>query len=168
MNNTYIDYLINSYKSKGIVIDTNILLLLFIGEFNVNMIENYSRTSIFTEEEFCILKNICNYMNKIIITPNILTEVNNLSKGLNPSYYLRFQEIVENLTEKNFSSKVLCRNELFSKFGITDVSILKIAEEGFLVITDDNKLFGYLRNSKLPVMSWNEIKNVIWSDILKI
>lgn len=165
-SNTYLSYLIMNYKNIGAVIDTNIMLLYFIGQYDINLIEKFERTDTFTKEEFKILKNIINKMKEIKITPNILTEINNFTKRMDNNYYDTFRTITKDFNEQYFSTKKLCSNEFFYKFDITDISILEIAKMGYLVITNDKKLVGLIRSLKLDVLYWYDIKNLIWQDIL--
>jgi len=74
----YIRSLFQSYKQKGILIDTNILLLWFVGTVNRGRISQFNRTEKFLPEDYDLLVSILSYFSKIVTTPNVLTEVNSL------------------------------------------------------------------------------------------
>jgi hypothetical protein len=75
--------LIESYRQRGILIDTNILLLWLVGSVNRQRTSKFNRTQQFTVEDYDILLRLLEYFfPKIITTPNILTEVNTLANQL--------------------------------------------------------------------------------------
>ena len=78
----YIIELLQRYRGKGVLLDTNILLLYFVGAFNPEEIPRFKRTKMFTVEDHDTLVGILGYFEKIVTTPNILTEVSNLSGQL--------------------------------------------------------------------------------------
>lgn len=71
--------LFTQYRQKGILIDTNILLLYFVGTVNRARISRFNRTEKFTPEDYDTLIEIINFFPKRVTTPNILTEVNSLT-----------------------------------------------------------------------------------------
>lgn len=74
----YIGELFKKYKQRGILIDTNILVLWFVGTVNKSRISQFNRTEQFVPEDYDTLVAILDYFSQIITTPNILTEVNSL------------------------------------------------------------------------------------------
>jgi hypothetical protein len=79
-----INQLLGRYKSRGILIDTNLLLLYFVGKYDPRRILSFGRTKsrAFTLEDFKLLLVVFDYFDRVITTPNILTEVSNLSSKL--------------------------------------------------------------------------------------
>ncbi len=74
MNDSYIQSVITKYKSKGILVDTNILLLFFVGSSNPARISRFPRTEQFDESDFELLLSAFQSFSKIISTPHILDE----------------------------------------------------------------------------------------------
>ena len=74
----YLDSLFARYCQKGILVDTNILLLLFVGRVNRKRISQFKRTQQFVSEDYDLLSNIVSQFVAVVTTPNILTEVNSL------------------------------------------------------------------------------------------
>ncbi len=73
----WMEELIYKYSNKGLLIDTNILLLYFVGSFDRQHIEKFKRTSQFTIKDFDYLVILLDRFDTLVTTPNILTEVNN-------------------------------------------------------------------------------------------
>ena len=68
-------------KSKGLLIDTNLLVLLTTGTLNTSYIEGHKRTGHYTVEDFDLLLAIIDQFQFLVVIPNILTEASNLLKG---------------------------------------------------------------------------------------
>ncbi|NEO58058.1 MAG: hypothetical protein F6K54_36400 [Okeania sp. SIO3B5] len=73
--------LFKKYRSKGILVDTNILLLWFVGKVNEKRISQFNRTEKFLPEHYQLLDRLLKFA-KIVTTPNILTEINSLINQL--------------------------------------------------------------------------------------
>lgn len=69
----YIHNIFNKYRKKGVIVDTNILVLWFVGSVNRSRISQFNRTEKFAPEDYDLLVNILSNFGNIITTPNILT-----------------------------------------------------------------------------------------------
>jgi len=154
-------------KYKGVLIDTNLLLLLFIGLFDKKQIESYKRVNKYSREDFDKLNGLINYFsNKIFITSNILTEICNLTDDFNKKNNQRFFQFVEAMLEhlKEYSEKSadLIKNNqrCFYKFGIADTSIVNLAKQNTLIITDDLKLYHFLITQNLDAINYNHLNSL--------
>ena len=78
----YFNEIFSNYRNKGILIDSNLLLLYFIGKYNKTLIQRFKRTQKYVTEDYELLTAVIKDFTKIITTPNILTEVSNLSGNL--------------------------------------------------------------------------------------
>ncbi|OCR00588.1 hypothetical protein BCD67_11445 [Oscillatoriales cyanobacterium USR001] len=154
--------LFQKYKQKGILIDTNILLLWFVGTTNRNRISQFNRTEKFKPEDYDLLLGILSYFDKIVTTPNILTEVNSLANQLGePERALclsAFAKAMELLNESYLESREVVKTNSFTKFGLTDCAIVNIARDKYLVVTDDLKLAHYLQNIEIDTINFNNIR----------
>lgn len=155
------------YHQKGILIDTNILLLYFVGTVNRERITRFNRTQQFVPEDYELLLKILSYFSKIVTTPNILTEVNSLANQLgeperSQCFTIFAQEIIV-LTESYTESKVIATNSRFAKFGLTDCGIINLAKDRYLVLTDDLKLANYLLSEGVDTINFNNIRVYGWS-----
>ncbi|MEN3333677.1 MAG: hypothetical protein V7641_3042 [Blastocatellia bacterium] len=164
INDDYVINLFSRYRSKGILIDTNLLLLHFIGKYDPRRIVSFERTRsrAFTVEDFILLESIFAYFDKVITTPNILTEVSNLSGKLSsderPIYHQEFARQVALLGEEYNKSAVVCSYAHFKQFGLTDSGIIKIVKDKYLVLTDDGPLYGYLQSVGIDTINFNHVR----------
>ncbi len=126
------------YGKKSLIIDTNILLLFFVGVFNRDYINQCSLTEgKYTPDDFDLLIKIISYFQpEIIITPNILTEISNQSKNSikDPYFTNYFNIIIDKLRGYKEHHIVLQKMigldiKVLSDFGFTDMSIAETAKE---------------------------------------
>ena len=158
--------LFQKYKQKGILIDTNILLLWFVGTVNRERISKFNRTEKFVPEDYDLLLQILSDFNKIVTTPNILTEVNSLANQLGEPERSQclsvFAEGVARLNESYLESTEVVRTDSFTKFGLTDCGIATLAKNKYLVLTDDLKLASYLQKIEIDTINFNNIRPSGW------
>ncbi|HXD34292.1 MAG TPA: PIN domain-containing protein [Pyrinomonadaceae bacterium] len=162
----YISLLISRYRSKGALIDTNLLLLYFVGAGDPNRISRFKRTNAFTIDEFWLLVSFYNKFERIVTTPNILTEVSNLlgqlSEGLRSSFYEGFSRHIPALAEFYTPSSTISAATHFSSFGLTDSGITNLVKDKYLVLTDDLRLAHYLESREIDVINFNHLRQVNW------
>ena len=170
MTGDYFSHLIAQYRSKGLLIDSNLLLLYFIGSFDPERIGTFKRTHSrgFTPDDFDLLLELLMPFSAVVTTPNILTEVSNLSNQLRDdekrAYYSIFSDTAGLLTERYTESKRICALEHFKKFGLTDSGIISLAKDNYLVLTDDAPLVGYLQSTGIDVINFNHLRSLTWGN----
>ena len=164
--NDYIKSLLDRYRTAGILIDTNILLLYYIGSFNIDLIPKFKNTQQFVVEDYYTLLRIFKHFEQIVTTPNIMTEVSNLSaqlgEPLKQDYFKTFADRISLLDEHYLSSKDIARMDEFTRFGLTDAAILKLVQAKYLVLTDDFRLSQYLQTKSVDVLNFNHIRTFYW------
>lgn len=75
----YPNSLISLYRNRGVLIDTNLLVLLLVGTYDRNRVERTKRIrDRFRAEDFDILTAVLNQFETQVTTPHILTETSNL------------------------------------------------------------------------------------------
>lgn len=162
----YVIELISRYKTRGLLVDTNLLLLYLVGMYDQERISRFKRTMAFTVDEFFLLAAIFESFDKIITTPNILTEVSNFSgqlpSKLHLSFYTDFAARIPALEEKHLSSREISVSSHFIRFGLTDSGIVDTVKGNYLVLTDDLRLFGYLQNLGIDAINFNHIRALAW------
>lgn len=84
--------LLRRHRTTGVVLDTNILLLYFVGLLDPQAIPKFKRTDTFVVEDYYTLLAVLQFVSKPITTPNILTEVSNLLGQLPEHLKSRFRE----------------------------------------------------------------------------
>lgn len=166
MSADYYDELIHRYRHQGALIDTNLLLVYFVGCYDPSRVPKFKRTDTFTTEDFYILERVFNFFNRVVTTPNVLTEVNSLSNQLpepfKTEYYAKMSEQISSLEEHYIASSKICSLEHFKKFGLTDSAIIDLVRDKYLVLTDDFKLANYLQSVSIDVINFNHIRPLNW------
>ncbi len=163
----YLEDLLSRYRNKGILVDTNLLLVYFVGMYDPDRISRFNRTAAFTIEDFELLSRLLAFFSKVVTTPNILTEVNSLSNkfpdDLKPAFYPVFAKRLTVLDEQYIASNKVSSLHHFNRFGLTDSGIISLAVGSYLVLTDDFKLSGYLQGINVDVINFNHIRSVTWN-----
>ncbi len=157
-----IENLFARYRGKGILIDTNILVLWLIGSTNKARITKFNRTQGFVPEDYELLVDIFQTFQKVLTTPNILTEVSNLINQLgeperSQCFSIFARDIVQ-LDEIYVESHTIAATDKFAKFGLTDCGIAALAKGKYLVLTEDFKLANYLQKIGIDTVNFNNIR----------
>lgn len=87
-----IELLIEKHRANGLLIDTNILLVLLVGRTNRHRIPECKRTQSYTADEYELLERLVSQFKTVITTPHLLTEVSNLDP-LNGKERVKFQNL---------------------------------------------------------------------------
>src|SRR5262245_26716632 len=120
--------LLDSYRQRGLLVDTNLLLLLVVGILDTSRIGTFKRTRTFTSADFDLLAGIVSRFSLIVTTPNILTEMSNLlPEDLRAGCHALFAEQVPKFDEQYLPSKLLVAKTSFVRFGLTDTGIIEVA-----------------------------------------
>jgi hypothetical protein len=162
-----VEKLIVKYRNKGILIDANLLLMLLVGSVKPDMIPNFKRTRVYAKEDYDTLRKLIDFFNKVVTTPNILTEVSNLSNSLEGKYksqfYEAFSDKISILEERHIESRKAASFKEFDRFGLTDSIIFHISRGNYLLLTDDFRLSQYIQSLKGDVINFNHIRVLNWS-----
>lgn len=158
--------LIERYRRNGLLIDTNLLLLFFIGLFDTQKLSSFKCVQKFTVDDYLLLVEFSNRFERIVTTPNILTEVSNLSGQVNgklkQNYFATFATKIDLLDECYVQSTEVGRAPEFVQFGITDVGIQQLANKTYLVLTDDFRLSQYLQSQSIDTINFAHLQNYEW------
>ena len=127
-------------------IDTNLLVLLVVGETDKALISKHSRTRAYRIEDYERLVRWINDTNhQVFVTPNTLTEASNLlAQHGEPERSRIFgvlQALIETTEEKVIESKVAGRNTNFKRLGLTDAALLEVVSASNPLITADLDLY---------------------------
>jgi len=161
-----ITQLFAKYRSKGILVDTNLLLVLVVGICDKARIATFKRTKGYSEEDFELLVKVLRTFPLITTTPNILTEVSNflgqLPEDVKPKHFNLFAAQISRLVEQFYESSIISRNSDFWKFGITDCGVIEHARDSYLVLTDDLKLCNYLQHKGIDAVNFTHLRFFNW------
>lgn len=168
MSNPLPSELVQRYRRAGVLVDTNILLLFFVGSVERRLIERFKRTKArgFEESDYELLTSFLKLFNdRVVTTPHILTEVSNLAGQLGSRkqrFFSYFAKGISQLIEHCEPSKNLAQVESFVKFGLTDAAIIDLVKGQYLVLTDDFRLSNYLGKQDIDVLNFNHLRFASW------
>lgn len=150
-------------RTNGLLIDANLLVLLVVGTLDRDRIIRHKRTNKYTEEDFQLLLDFIDRFKRIVTTPNILTEVSNLVEG--DSYQgvsaltilQQFALFADELTVSSIET-MNSYQKSYLKFGLSDAVISSVANQNFLVLTEDLNFCAYLQGQGLLAINFNNLR----------
>jgi hypothetical protein len=159
--------LFKKYKAKGVLIDTNLLVLIAIGTYNRLRVGTFKRTTQYTLGDLEMMLRILAYFDRCLTTPNILTEVDNLTRQLPEAEHKPLADAFSQLISRQFEiylgSHDVAQHAAYSRLGLTDcATALAAAERNVLVITDDLRLSNILSGLDLDAININHIRTLNW------
>lgn len=160
----YKSSLLLRYKSKGLLIDTNLFILYVVGKFDLNYIQNFKRTAKYTKEDYNLLEYISNFFDVIVSLPNVLTEVSNLlnqvDAGRRAAVFKTFFDRILFVNETYVTSEKAAAEKYFKELGLTDSAIISAAKDQYLVLTDDFRLFSILSHHRIDAINFNHLRQL--------
>lgn len=129
-------------------IDTQLLVLLVVGETDKALISKHRRTKAYRVEDYELLVRLINETDQqVFVTPNTLTEASNLlaqdgsEEPDRSRIYGALQALIETTEEEIVESKVATRNSNFKRLGLTDAVLLEVVSAFNPLITTDLDLY---------------------------
>jgi hypothetical protein len=157
--------LIVKHRAKGVLVDTNLLVLFLVGTVNRQRILNFKRTGDFTIEDYDVLVRLIDWFGKLIATPHVLSQVSDLTDlSGNELTAVRevFKALVEQIEESYDASRLLVGDPAFERFGLTDAAIATVCSRGILVLTTDVRLQLALQERDIDALNFNHIRPLAW------
>jgi hypothetical protein len=160
----YVREVASRHRRGGLLVDTNLLLLFYVGSYDRNLVERFPRTANrFVSADFDTLNGVLGNFEKVITTPHILTEVSNFLGQLGGhakiGCFELFARSIPNLHESYVAGAELSKKPAFVKFRITGTSIIEVAAAPYLVLTDDHRLCNYLAGRGTDVLNFNHLRS---------
>lgn len=150
------------YRGSGVLIDTNLLLMYFVGAHDPKEIGRFKRTMQFTSDDHDLLVGFIKHFRRVVTTPHIITEVSNLAGQLGDRSRTGVFETLSAgiglFDERHTPASDLAEDPAFPRFGITDTAVLREAKGRFLVLTDDFRLSQYLRSEGVDVFNFHHLR----------
>lgn len=161
-------------EQKGrqrLVLDANLLILLFVGLLEPDHIENCARlskkSSFVKGDFFLLLKILDNFDQEIVITPHVLTELSNMSRksmGLGDKEEAYFNLMINKL--KNFHEEHISISELLGlnvnhviEFGFSDLGLIETAKKlNAVILSNDFDMVTHARTMLPWVINFTNIR----------
>lgn len=164
------DRLIRKMQKNGVLIDTNLLVLLIVGLVDPKIIETHKRLSAYTKDDFVLLVSILDTCKFIATSPHILAETSNLaSNGMygeaEAKIFLALKGILmqEKFIEIHTTASGISEKEGFLTFGLSDIGLLETLNSEYVLLTDDFRLSGYAEKMNFEVLNFNHLRYSAWS-----
>lgn len=123
-------------------IDANLLVLLVVGSVDRRQVGAHRRARRFTPEDYERLLGMIGALERVLVTPNTLTEASNLLKSRSDSRFLdRLRLVIDRSEEVVVASAEAARNAAFPRLGLTDAALLEAVSEERPLITTDLDLY---------------------------
>ena len=169
---------IRKYQPDGLIVDTNILILFLVGSYDINQIEKLkvlnNSDKKYSIDDFKLLKELFEYFKKIIIIPQVIAELSNLSitgGGVNGNKLNDYLQIVikflKRAEERHQQTNCLWGMELsvIGKYGFTDMTLFELSKQTKMqILTDEMPLYVYSQN-KIPIIKFGHIKNQAFQNV---
>ncbi len=154
---------VRKFYNNGIVVDSNLLLLFCIGNFDREYISSFKRTQKYAVEDFDTLIAFLAPFKKMVTTPNVLTEVSNLANALSGKHRMSFAEsfsdLIKKADEEYLISEQVQKSTEFHDFGLCDAVLLEQSKEKYLLLTDDLLLYHYAIGTGRNAENFNHLRN---------
>jgi rRNA-processing protein FCF1 len=162
-----------SHAARGIIVDTNLLVIYLVGLHDRKKVEHFLPGSrkgeiVCFPKDFDILKSLFIKLSakKFIVTPSILAELSNLTfdKFQDPSLHNYFRStlaFIKMAEEKHTPKTDLLATYHLPVLGFSDSSIVETAKiEDCLVLTQDLKCATILEKEGCCVFNMNHLRTL--------
>ena len=157
----YILALVERYRDKPLLLDTNLLLVLLVGATSPQRIADHPRTRAYTADDLWRISSFVDQFPGLLATPNIFTEASSLL-GRDEAAHEVLRRFVCVAEEHYVESRTACAATCYGWSGITDAGLFVLAQAGHLLLTDDARLARALAAASLPALNSNYLRQVAW------
>jgi hypothetical protein len=150
-------------SNKGsIAVDSNLLLLLVIGAWNLRSIATHKRLSRFNVEDFYLVRDFLASFRSVVTTPYVLAEVSNLA-GVATGHsreaiYTQFARVIVTLDERHIDSASTSVRSEFPIFGLTDAALCVVCST-MPLLTEDGRLAAYMLRKGMTAWTIDNLKS---------
>ena len=137
-----------------------------MGGVQPKLIGRFKRLNTFIPDDYDTLEGLLKHFDRILTTPNILTEVSNLTAQLTgkaridcfDAFGIRLEVVVEEYIE----SRKVTSEPMFNEFGMTDTVITILARDRRLILTNDFRLSQSLLRTGMDAINFNHLRPSNW------
>lgn len=152
-------------RLRGVLIDTNLLVLLVVGSVNRDRIPRFKRTANYTPEDWDLLTGILEQISPRYSLPHILAEVSTLTDMKGPEGVMArviLRNAISLLEELPVASLDACDSANYRRLGLTDAAIsLTVKRRGCSVLTNDSDLYVALREEGASVVKFDHLRELL-------
>lgn len=130
---------------SGYYVDANLLVLLVVGSLDRDLIAKHRRLRAYSAEDYEILIKLLDPVERVLVTPNTLTETSNLlAQHPEPErsrFFKRLQFIIREAREVVVASVIASENSAFDRLGLSDAALLEAITPDTPLVTVDLDLY---------------------------
>jgi hypothetical protein len=148
---------------RRVAIDVNLLLLLVVGDANRSWIARHKRLKAYDDKAFDLLVEVIGDVSRMVVTPNVLTEVSNLAcQGIAEPGCTQVRRVLAQYAVKAsecyIESRVAVSHSEFLRLGLTDAVLLMNKDSDLRLWTDDLGLYLAAIAANLPVENFTHLR----------
>lgn len=157
---------LQQHRNTGILLDTNVLLLLWLAAFDPRLIGG-KRLEKYTPEDAELLAGYVGQFKRMLTTPTILTETSNLaaqalSGGRKRAFFQHCFPRFGASSPQNFHhcsvDGLVLDKSVFVQLGFTDASIVATVGTQHLLLTDDLDLYLAAQKQGAPAINFTHMR----------
>lgn len=151
-------------RRYGLLVDTNLLVLLIVGSVNISRVGVFKRTASYTAQDYRLLLELMELAGRICSVAHVFSEVSNLTdlKGIERQLALReLKRLINRVHEPAIASELASDHSMYERLGLTDAAILTAAvEHKYAVLTADLDLQLALISQRVPTLNFTNLRNL--------
>ena len=152
-------------RRTGLFIDASLLVLLIVGSVGRDLITKHRRLGEYSSEDFDVLIELLDTVDRVFVTPNTLTETSNLlAQHGDPErsrFFDRLRSVIQESEEIVVASVDASSNDAFGRLGLTDAALLEVITKETPLITVDLKLYlAALEKNEGAAMNFTHFRNL--------
>ncbi len=152
-------------RTNGVLVDTNLIVLLVVGSVNRERVSRFKRTSDYSSADWDLLTGILEQISQRYTLPHVLAEVSTLTDLKGPELETAraiLRNLIATMEELQIRSVEACANALYLRLGLTDAAIAAAAKvRGCSVLTNDSGLFAALAAEGSYVAMFNHFRRLL-------
>ena len=157
--------LLCKHDSKGVLLDTNLLVLYLVGKYKRDYVTKFKRTNMYTVNDFDWLSEYVSKFAKIVVTPQVLAETWNFIEKIGEHRFVEFLEktipLLTLFEEEYIHKNIIMESDGFSYIGITDMSVIQAGKKlDCLVLTDDLRAYSHFLQFEVSTININHLRQI--------
>lgn len=148
---------------KPIALDTNLLLLLVVGQVAPTFISRHKRLQSYNARDFDLLLRALGRSKVLVVIPQSIAEASNLTvqgvaEPLRSRLYLSLKSIIDRSEEASVTSATAASQGEYPRLGITDAAWLSMLSEDTVLLTDDSALYMAAHHRGCEVINFSHLR----------
>lgn len=146
---------------RSLLLDTNLLLLSFVGSVAPDQVGKARGVKEYDNDDYLSLVAITDQFERFLTTPNVLTELSNLigstgrRRAVVPELYDALTAYATLADETYLPTQEGVADSDIARLGLTDVCLLRLAETGATIVSDDHALVAAAHDRGIAALNFS-------------